>query len=62
MFDFNPLPGAEKKWYDPEGRLLCVLRAFKKRKKRGRKTDTHTVIRILTPKEYDDNKLTGSGK
>jgi hypothetical protein len=61
MFDFKLLPGAEKKWM-ANGKLVAVLRSVKKRQiKRGcndRSKRSVQVVRILTPAEYEAEKLT----
>jgi hypothetical protein len=61
MYDFNPADGAEKKWFQ-DGKLMMVIRAFKKKKKNGNRTKSRTVVRLISPAEYEAEeakKLTG---
>lgn len=61
MYDFNPTDGSEKKWFQ-DGKLLMVIRAFKKRKRLGNRTKSRTIVRLMSPEEYEAEeakKLTG---
>lgn len=61
MFDFNPVPGAVKKWFEG-GRLVLVALAFRKRRKRGRNAKSKTVVRFMTPDEYHKSLTKHQGK